>query len=82
MVYEVKCEIMVDGWNYESCYMCKRFSLSLTSKGRQWRCKLNNSNAHERRMFRLIWAEEFLRARGVKISETTISVVYIGKRKK
>jgi hypothetical protein len=82
MAMTIKCDRMPDGWNYNTCFGCNHFTLTLTNKGRQWRCSLNNETAKARREFRLIWALEYLRLHGIAATnDNNIIVEYIGKRK-
>jgi hypothetical protein len=75
---------MKDGWDYDSCFDCRNFSTSITTKGRQWRCKLNNSNTAEKRAFRMIWALDFIINHGALSDKylCSVTVNYVGKNKK
>jgi hypothetical protein len=82
MATTIKCDRMPDGWNYNTCAECNHFTLTLTGKGRQWRCSLNNGAAKEKREFWSIWALEYLRSHGMTAADDDIIVEYIGKRKR
>jgi len=75
---------MADGWNYDTCFMCKRFSTGRTVKGRYFRCKLNNNSAAEKRTFYMIWAVETLISYGVmdENQRDVVAVDYVGKKKR
>ena len=81
-VISIKCDQMDDGWNYDTCLTCWHFSISITAKGRQWRCSLNSKPVSLKRAFRLIWATEYLRGCGLDISKDEITIEYIGKRRR
>ena len=84
MEITIKCDQMADGWNYDTCWNCKRFTWSKTAKGSNWRCKLNNGSVAEKRNFYMIWAMNYLigRSRFKEIDRGTIVVDYVGKRKR
>lgn len=73
---------MANGWNYDTCPMCRYFSTGATSKGPYWRCKLNRGSASEKRNFMGIWAINYLNYRGANIREDEIVITYVGKKKK
>ena len=84
MDYIVKCDQMTEGWDYDTCYDCKHFVLSLTKKGRNWRCKLNSATAKEKRDFYTIWGTDYLIRRGI-IEEKYrygVAIEYVGKKKR
>ena len=78
----VKCDLMADGWDYDTCPMCKRFSNNKVKRGLTWRCSLNNASAKEKNTFHMIWAMNYLIFRGLEIAEDDVIVTYVGKRKK
>lgn len=79
----IKCDQRQEGFDFDTCIACKRFTLSMGSKGRNWRCSLNNKTAAEKRAFRTIWTEDFLIERGAmkETSRSTVVVEYVGKKK-
>jgi hypothetical protein len=79
---KIKCDLMNEGWNYDTCIQCKRFTMGTTAKGPSWRCSLNKASASEKRAFSMIWTVNYLVTRGLKITESTIIVEYVGKKKK
>jgi hypothetical protein len=72
---------MVDRWDYDTCPSCRHYSVTLTHKGRNWLCSLNSKPAALKKKFRMIWALEFLRSRGVDLSEDEITINFVGKIK-
>ena len=78
----INCDLMADGWNYDTCVSCRHFSSNTTKKGLTWRCSLNNKSAKEKRDFQMIWAINYLNYRGMDVDEDVIAVTYIGKRKR
>jgi hypothetical protein len=84
MATTIKCDQMTEGWDSDVCMECKNFSTGRTAKGRNWRCKLNNKSAAERRGFYMIWATDYLIMCG-KLNENLeekVVVDYIGKKKR
>ncbi len=77
----IKCDQMMDVWNFDTCRLCPHFNLYLTQKGRKWSCSLNRKPASQKREFWSIWAHEFLRGHGVHMTEDEISIEYVGKQK-
>lgn len=84
MEIKIKCDQTLDGFDFDTCIVCKRFTLSAGSKGRNWRCSLNNKTASEKRAFRTIWTEDFLIERGAmkESSRSTVTIEYVGKKKR
>ena len=77
MKFNIKCDRIADGWNYDSCVLCKRFRTNI--RPLDWKCSLNNENAAKRREFYVLWGLEFLRGRGYNLSEDEITIEYVGK---
>jgi hypothetical protein len=80
MLTTIKCDRMQDGWNYEDCYECRHFSITVSP--RNWRCKLNRDTAAEKRAFRHLWAMEYIRAHGHDLPDDEVEVIYIGKKRR
>jgi hypothetical protein len=80
----IKCDQMIEEWNYDTCFECRHFSISITDKGRKWSCSLNNRFAAEKRDFYLIWATNYLIESGYlnKNCQNNIIIDYIGKKKR
>ena len=72
----------IEQWNYDTCFACRHFNLTLSAKGRKWSCSLNNKPASQKQAFRLIWASEYIRNSGIAMSEDEIVIEYVGKRKR
>ena len=84
MAENIKCDQMADGWNYDTCWECKHFLTSRTSKGRIWRCKLNNRTAAEKRAFYTLWGINYLIERDMldESCRSEVAVEYVGKRRR
>jgi len=76
------CDQDPDGWNYDTCIMCKHFSCTISPKGHRRRCKLNSKTAEEKRTFQMVVAIELLKGYGVDIPPDEIIIDYVGKKKK
>lgn len=76
----IKCDLMADGWDYDSCWTCKRFRTNV--RPRNWKCSLNDGNVAAKREFYLIWCNEYLRTHGYDLSEDEITIEYVGKRRR
>jgi hypothetical protein len=75
MQTEIKCELM-DEWDFDHCFECKRFSRAHGKGLNNWRCKLNNENAKERRDFGMIWAIFYLHeVHDLKLPEVKVTRV-------
>jgi hypothetical protein len=83
MTINIKCDQLPDGWNYDTCRYCKHFSLTFNRDNKtQWRCSLNKGSAAEKRSFRILWVDEYLRAHEMMTAEDNIVVEYVGKKKR
>jgi len=71
MPTEIKCELM-DEWDFDHCFECKRFSKTRGKGLNNWRCKLNNENAKERRDFGTVWAYHYLDLPPAEVKVTRI----------
>jgi len=78
----IHCDQMCDCWSYDTCVKCRHFSCTVSPKGHQWSCRLNNKTAAEKRAFRSILTIEFLNAYGMNIPPDEIIIDYVGKKKK
>jgi len=84
MTLIIKCDQMLEDWNYDTCWECKRYNWSKTKKGSNWTCSLNNKSAAEKRTFYMIWAENYLIERGMlgESLRRQITVEYVGKKRR
>jgi hypothetical protein len=82
MKLEIDCDKMSEAWDYNHCCTCNRFSITLTAKGRKWRCKLNSKPASQKRKFEMIWTINYIHASGHDcFKDLEIFINYVGKPK-